>query len=147
MLDGTITKEQFQEKTIGVDKRIAEYQNDILETEKILQKQKSFEYKLLEIKSLMQEDTKIEVFEPDAFEALIKTVIVGGKDEEGNVDSHMLTFIFAGDRTNLGEKMKYLVFDTFQMPVHLYEFVKTDCGANRRKVIDSINVRIAIETK
>ena len=95
----------------------------------------------------MKDNTQIEVFEPDAFEALIKSVIVGGRDEEGNVDSHMLTFIFAGDRTNLGEKIKYLVFDTFPMKVHLYEFVKTDCGAYKRNIIDSINVRIAIETK
>ena len=79
------------------------------------------------------------------FEALIKKVVVGGFDDEGNKIHHMLTFVFSGDRTNSGYKTNYIVIDSFDMDVDFYEFVKNEYGVNKKNIINSIPIRIAVE--
>lgn len=89
----------------------------------------------------------VEKFDKDVFDALFKSVIVGGMDGEEK-NSHMLTFVLLEDRTNIGNnKMKYLVFDWFEMKVNFYEFVKNEFGINKKRNINSIPIRLAIENE
>jgi hypothetical protein len=78
---------------------------------------------------------------------LIKKVVVGGLDDDGNKIHHMLTFVFSGDRKTNGYKTNYIVIDSFDMPVDFYEFVKNEYGVNKKRIINSIPIRIAVENE
>ena len=138
---------QYQEKALDINAKIADYKLQLKEIEDILNRQKIFEEKLNSISKVIKANMEIEEFDKDVFEALFKNVIVGGMDGEEK-NSHMLTFVFSEDRTNPGTaKMKYLVFDRFDMPVDFYEFYKNEYGVNKRRYIKSIPIRLAIETQ
>lgn len=62
-------------------------------------------------------------FDEDVFEALIKKVVVGGVDENGDRNSHMLTYVFSEDRTNNGRKTNYIVIDIYDISMSLIRIV------------------------
>lgn len=147
MLDGTISKEQYQIKVMEADEKIKGYQEEIKSIEALVEKQKNYELKLTGLTSLISTNMEITEFDQDVFEALFKNVIVGGMDGEVK-NSHMLTFVFSDDRATEGNNsMKYIVFDRFDMDVNFYEFVKNEFGVNKKRFINSIPIRLAIETK
>jgi hypothetical protein len=59
----------------------------------------------------------------------------------------MLTFVFSRDRKTNGYKTNYIVIDSLDMPVDFYEFVKNEYGENKKRIINSIPIRIAVETE
>ena len=59
----------------------------------------------------------------------------------------MLTFVFLDDRTTSGYKTNYIVIDSFGMSVNFYEFVKNEFGVNKKQIINSIPIRIAVENE
>lgn len=72
---------------------------------------------------------------------------MGGVDDDGEKIHHMLTFVFSEDRTNRGLKSNYLVIDEFNMKVDFYDFIKNECGVNKKKIINFIPIRIAVESE
>lgn len=147
MLDGTISKEQYQIKVMEADENIKGYQEEIKGIEALVEKQKNYELKLTGLTFLISTTMEITEFDQDVFETLFKNVIVGGMDGEVK-NSHMLTFVFSDDRATEGNNsMKYIVFDRFDMDVNFYEFVKNEFGVNKKRFINSIPIRLAIETK
>ena len=42
-------------------------------------------------------------------------------------------------------KTNYIVIDSFDMPVDFYEFVKNEYGVNKKRIINSIPIRIAVK--
>lgn len=147
MLDGTITKEQYQSKVADVEKRLEEYNKDLNEISNITEKQSLLESKMDIIKELISSNVSIDEFDEDVFEALIKNVIVGGYDEAGNKQTHMVTFVLSQDRISSNLDMQYTVIDSFDMPVHFYDFNKDEKGILRRKIVEKIIVRIAVENE
>lgn len=45
------------------------------------------------------------------------------------------------------QKDEIIVIDSFDMPVDFYEFVKNEYGVNKKKIINSIPIRIAVENE
>lgn len=147
MVDGTLTKEQYQIRVDDIEKKIEEYRNELAEISQVTDKQNTLKSKLEIIKEMGKNNLKLDEFDEDIFEALIKKVIVGGVDDNGEKIHHMLTFVFSEDRTNRGLKSNYLVIDEFKMKVDFYEFIKNECGVNKKKIINSIPIRIAVESE
>ena len=147
MVDGTLTKEQYQIRVDDIEKKIEEYRNELAEISQVTDKQNTLKSKLEIIKEMGKNNLKLDEFDEDIFEALIKKVIVGGVDDNGEKIHHMLTFVFSEDRTNRGLKSNYLVIDEFNMKVDFYEFIKNECGVNKKKIINSIPIRIAVESE
>ena len=147
MLDGTITKEQYQSKVEDIEKRLEEYNKDLNEISNITEKQSLLESKMDIIKELISSNVSIEEYDEDVFEALIKNVIVGGYDEAGNKEPHMITYVLSQDRISTNLDMQYTVIDSFDMPVLFYDFNKDEKGILRRKIVDKIIVRIAVENE
>lgn len=59
----------------------------------------------------------------------------------------MITLFFSKDRRNSGRASNYIVIDTLDMPVDFYEFVKNEYVVNKKKIINSIPIRIAVENE
>ena len=147
MVDGTLSKEQYQTRIDDIEKKIEEYRKELNEISLVTEKQNTLKDKLEIIKEIISNKLTIDEFDEDVFEALIKKVVVGGLDDDGNKIHHMLTFVFSEDRKTSGYKTNYIVIDSFDMPVDFYEFVKNEYGVNKKKIINSIPIRIAVENE
>lgn len=147
MVDGTLSKEQYQTRIDDIEKKIEEYRKELNEISLVTEKQNTLKDKLEIIKEIISNKLTIDEFDEDVFEALIKKVVVGGLDDDGNKIHHMLTFVFSEDRKTNGYKTNYIVIDSFDMPVDFYEFVKNEYGVNKKRIINSILVRMAVENE
>ena len=137
----------IKEKIDDIEKKIEEYRKELNEISLVTEKQNTLKDKLEIIKEIISNKLTIDEFDEDIFEALIKKVVVGGLDDDGNKIHHMLTFVFSEDRKTNGYKTNYIVIDSFDMPVNFYEFVKNEYGVNKKRIINSIPIRIAVENE
>ena len=104
-------------------------------------KQNTLKDKLEIIKEIISNKLTIDEFDEDVFEALIKTVVVSGLDDDENKIHHMLTFVFFENRKTNGYKTNYIVIDSFNMPVDFYGFVMNEYGVNKKRIVNSIPIK------
>ena len=130
-----------------IDKKLNDYYKDLNEINNISEKQITLESKLEIIKDVISNSACIDEFDADVFEALIKNVVVGGYNEDGTKEPHMITFVFSDNRMTPNLDMNYTVVDSFNVDVNFYDFNKNDKGILKRLLINSVPVRIAIENE
>ena len=59
-----------------------------------LSKQENYERRIAKIRKLLESHEVLEEFDADVFLSTVKKVIVGGIDEEGNIDPYLIKFIY-----------------------------------------------------
>ena len=56
--------------------------------------EEALKVRLVDFRNTLAETDTIDEFDPQIFNCLIKEVIVGGYDDEGNIDPYRLTFVY-----------------------------------------------------
>lgn len=82
MVDGTISKEEYQTRIDDINKRIEDYQKELNDITLITDKQNTLKSKLEIIKEIISNKLTIDEFDEDVLEALIKKVVVGHNHSE-----------------------------------------------------------------
>lgn len=96
-LDNAIDRETFIEKKEKIQTQIEQLN---MKQEKLMLDERNNTNRKLsinKIRSYLENGDIITEFDKDAFEILIKQVIVGGYDEKENVDSKAITFVLNND--------------------------------------------------
>lgn len=150
MLDGTISKEDYTIKSSDLAQKILEKEKEIKDIEEGLLNQKRLKDKLEEIKQKVLESDIILVFDSEVFSEVIDRVIVGGIDENGNYNPHLITYVF--DMTNKDYKNHnnsddYLIADTQNIEYSFWTYKLLDNGSRKRIYRDSLPIRVALKCK
>lgn len=94
LLDGSIDKELFDEKINEIEESIqqVEYQMSIYSKE--IKEATEYEDRIEKFRKLLLKNKSIEMFDRAIFESVIKNVIIGGYDQNGNPDPAIITYIY-----------------------------------------------------
>lgn len=94
LLDDKINKELFNEKITEIDESLkqVEYQMSIYSKE--IKEAAEYEDRIEKFRKLLLENKSIEMFDRAIFESVIKNVIIGGYDQNGNPDPAIITYIY-----------------------------------------------------
>lgn len=102
MIDGTITKNDYNIKLIEINEQITKLNAELYECEEMFKKKNSIKEKLEEFLIMIEEGTKFTEFDGDVFQSVIHKVNVGSYDENNQYNPYLVTYVF-----NLcGEKSK-----------------------------------------
>ena len=105
-LDNAIDRDTFLERKEKIQAQIEQLN---MKQEKLMLDERNNTNRKLsinKIKSYLENEEIITEFNKDAFEILIKQVIVGGYDEKENADPHAITFVLKND--NIINSKEYL---------------------------------------
>ena len=102
LLDGTIDKSTYTEKKSELDADLKELyeQRQVLQNSTIDDKQ--VRQRLEGFKRDLESNETLATFDKHVFESIVDRVIIGSKDEEGNIDPHSITFVY---KTGLESKI------------------------------------------
>lgn len=160
MIDGTITKdeynkknEQFKEKIEQLDMKISKIQSEIKNDNNI-------EKGITKFKETLKNNDIMEEFDSDVFDAIVDYVIIGGYTEDGQKDQYMIRFICKSQfklsstdeitkeqiiaNSHL-DKSDYSVILDFVNRQSFMLFERNEYGGMNKKIIDKIRVRVEME--
>lgn len=124
MIDGTITKNEYNVKIIELNDEISKLNIELVDTQELFKKKNTIKEKLEVFSNMIKLGTKFTEFDDDIFEALIHSMIIGVRGDNGEFYPHIVTYIFnlCGESNSREEKIvnigsfelnyKYYVFDT-----------------------------------
>lgn len=104
MIDNTITKEEYKEKSEKYITKIESLEKRISQLELLVEDDESIENGLKKFKDLFEKNDMIEEFDKEIFDALVDYVIIGGYDEKGNKDHFLIKFILKNDYSITNKK-------------------------------------------
>lgn len=94
LLDGTIDKSTYTEKKVEMDTEL----NELYEQRQALQAStlddKQVRQRLEGFKRALESNETLTEFDKSVFESIVDRVIIGSKDEDGNIDPHSITFVY-----------------------------------------------------
>ena len=129
----------------------AEYlSSKILEKKEIINIQdqqiarKLFKDKLEAIKEKILSTDTILVFDPEVFSELIDRVIIGGKDNSGEFNPQLVTYVFDMD-DNSSKSKEYTVIAEQDVKYSFWTFDLQEDGSRRKKKMESFPIRVAIK--
>jgi hypothetical protein len=99
LIDGTISKEVYDEKVIEFTRKIHTLSERKLLLEESINKQKDVGKRMSALRETLESEQVLDEFDRVVFESIIERVLVGGFDEEGNPDPYKLTFLLKGNQT------------------------------------------------
>ena len=149
MLDGTITKDDYQVKSSDLAQRILEREKEIKEIEDASLNQRRVRDKLMDIKEKICSTDTILVFDSEVFSETIDRVIIGGVDETGKRNPQLVTYVFdmATDDYKKSSIQDYVVIADDYIDYEFWTYDIQDNGARKRKHLDGFPIRIALKTK
>jgi hypothetical protein len=99
LIDGTISKEIYDEKVIEFTRKIHTLTERKLLLEESINKQKDVGKRMSALRETLESEQVLDEFDRVVFESIIEKVLVGGFDDEGNPDPYKLTFLLKGNQT------------------------------------------------
>lgn len=93
-LDGTVSKEVYEDADIDCEKKLTEVRAQIDVMDAKLNDEKSIKQRVDEFRKALSQNQVLEEFDRGIFESIVEKVIVGGYDEEGKKDPYRVTFIY-----------------------------------------------------
>ncbi|MBR0599767.1 recombinase family protein [Sinanaerobacter chloroacetimidivorans] len=99
LIDGTITKDVFNDKLIEITRKLHNFAEKKLLLEESIGKQKDVGKRMSELRETLKQENILDEFDRVVLESIIDKVIVGGYDEEGNPDPYKLTFVLKGNQS------------------------------------------------
>lgn len=98
LIDGTIDKDSFDEKSIDISRRI----HTLLERRRLLELSGSSKSDIMNrmmlLKDTLKKEEVLKEFDRVVFDSIVKEIIVGGYDDDGNIDPYKLTFILKDEK-------------------------------------------------
>ena len=99
LIDGTITKDVFNDKLIEITRKLHNFAEKKLLLEESIGKQKDVGKRMSELRETLKQENILGEFDRVVLESIIDRVLVGGYDEEGNPDPYKLTFVLKGNQS------------------------------------------------
>lgn len=99
LIDGTITKEVYDDKLIEITRKLHNFTEKKLLLEESIGKQKDVGKRMSELRETLEQEDILDEFDRVVLESIIDRVLVGGYDEEGNPDPYKLTFVLKGNQS------------------------------------------------
>lgn len=99
LIDGTITKDVFNDKLIEITRKLHNFSEKKLLLEESISKQKDVGKRMSELRETLKQENILDEFDRVVLESIIDRVLVGGYDEEGNPDPYKLTFVLKGNQS------------------------------------------------
>lgn len=110
LIDGTITKEAYDDKLTEVMRKLHICMEKKLLLQESIGKQKDVGKRMSDLRETLKQEDILDEFDRVVFESIIDKVYVGGYDEDGNPDPYKLTFVLKGNQSstipNAKESMK-----------------------------------------
>lgn len=110
LIDGTITKEVYDDKLTEVMRKLHISMEKKLLLQESIGKQKDVGKRMSDLRETLKQEDILDEFDRVVFESIIEKVYVGGYDENGNPDPYKLTFVLKGNQSssipNAKESMK-----------------------------------------
>ena len=144
MLDGLIDKANYDLKTEDLSSKILEKEKEIKDIQDQQIARKLFKDKLEAIREKILSTDTILVFDPEVFSELIDRVIIGGKDNNGEFNPQLITYVF--DMADSASKSKeYTVISEQDVKYSFWTFDLQGDGSRRKKKMESFPIRIGIK--
>lgn len=162
MIDGTIDKESYNKKKVTFDNKKEKIDKEIEQYRLLTEDEDKVESGIKKIKEVIDSNKLLDGFDRDVFDALVDYIIIGGY-ENGKKDDCMIRFICKTqfddtpreDLTNQkiidnNDIMDYKcnsfinILDFYSNQQFFYFYVDEN-GKKRKKVINSVRVRVEVE--
>lgn len=129
-LDGSVAQDIYETKDLELVRKLAANDAAIENLKNSVNIEKVYRIRLKEFRKVLEENRYLERFDRDVFESLIEKVILGGYDEEGNLDPYKVTFIYrTGYKDDLyGCKNRYSNTSTNKKCSNSSDEVKAVCS-------------------
>ena len=122
MIDGSITKDQYNSKVKEINDMLIKLNDELATSEAISKKKNTIREKLEEFSKMIDQGTKFEEYDGDVFDAVIHKVIVGGDDKNGNFDPYQITYVFNLVGTGYSSTDNHVVVGHFECDYKYYTF-------------------------
>ena len=99
LIDGTITKDVFNDKLIEITRKLHNLTEKKLLLEESIGKQKDVGKRMSDLRETLKQENILDEFDRVVLESIIDKVYVGGYDEEANLDPYKLTFVLKGNQS------------------------------------------------
>lgn len=161
MIDGTISKEIYQQKLNDLESKIDKVEKEIESYTIIKEDDDKIENGIYKISQLIQSNSNkiLNDFDEDVFTALVDYIVIGGYDETGKKDQFMIRFICKTNfkntifrtkeiehivETNHIPSDKYLSLLDFESDQHFFYF-NTEGEKRTKKLVKYVRVRVEVE--
>ena len=101
LIDGTITKEVYDDKLIEFNRKLHTLDGKKKLLEESIDKQKDVRKRMAELRQTLENEEILDEFDRVVFESIIDRVLVGGFNEDGTADPYKLTFVLKGNQTGV----------------------------------------------
>ena len=101
LIDGTITKEVYDDKMIEFNRKLHTLDGKKKLLEESIDKQKDVGKRMAELRQTLENEEILDEFDRVVFESFIDRVLVGGFNEDGTTDPYKLTFVLKGNQTGV----------------------------------------------
>ena len=101
LIDGTITKEVYDEKLNEFIRKLHVLNEKKLLLDENIGKQKDVGKRMSELRETLEHENILDEFDRLVFESIIEKVIVGGYDEDGTPDPYKITFVLKGKQSGV----------------------------------------------
>lgn len=99
LIDGTISKENYDEKLLEFERKLNKFKAQKNELESSVNQQKNISKRLIEIRKTLESEDPLDEFDRAVFESIVEKVIVGGYDEDGNALPYKITFVLKSEQS------------------------------------------------
>lgn len=165
LLSDIIDSKSYQTKKEYLDKKIENIEKEMQSLELVIEDDESIEDGLKKFADLLNTDIVLEEFDTEIFDSLIDYIIVGGFDENGNIDQYLLRFVcktdFAITRIKSIDKEKVLnenisnniyksdnkVLLDFISRQKIISFEKNEAGKIKKNIISKVRVKVELDIK
>ncbi|MBQ6812474.1 MAG: recombinase family protein [Agathobacter sp.] len=101
LIDGTISKEVYDEKMIEVNRKLHTLDSKKILLNESIDKQKDVGKRMAELRLTLENEEILDEFDRVVFESIIEKVLVGGFNEDGTADPYKLTFVLKGNQSGV----------------------------------------------
>lgn len=122
MIDGTITKDEYNKKIIEINENIASLNEELLSAEEMTKKKNNIKNKLKEFKEKMESGDLFTEFDDDVFEAVIDSVLMGETNGDGTFDPYVVTYVFNLIGKNIELQNQTIIIGNFNCDYAFYSF-------------------------
>lgn len=148
-INGVVSKEDCEKKyaIVSQELEIRKAELDDLKSQK--REQLECRNRLKSFKDTILQHETIDVFSREVFETTVEKVIVGGFDEDGKPDSHLLNFVFksgVSNKDHIGkiDKSKIVKLTEFECDYTHFIFEKTESGGRKKILFPKVRVIVSL---
>ena len=151
LTEGIIDKATFVERKVEIDKKIEKLENDLTHIQLEEEDCRNINEGIEKLREIFESGKAFNTFDKDIFEATVKYAIIGERDADNNENPYIIRFVLRnGSNYNRNtdnvlniNTVTVLEFDSKQK---FFIFEKNERNFNTKKLIESIKVRIELES-